>query len=253
MILWVVRENDDVLETSEVVYQYYNDLDENEEEYGRIVEEEGDWWFDTRVPRCVKDDPGNPGTTTDSMSDNASADDTLEKETLEEEEEEESLVASWSNNNNNNETTAAEEITSTMRITTINGSDGVLEQEQCSMVWIRIHMGIAQEIPNTPRTNNNESQAFSQLLGTNDTNHDDDDGVVLLLQMMARYLREEVLMDDGYAHVMDRCINQNASCVEWASQVADECRTNHEYMTAHCRLACQRCHDDSKYMSLFLK
>jgi len=138
MILWVVRENDDVLETSEVVYQYYNDLDENEEEYGRIVEEEGDWWFDTRVPQCVtEDDPGNHGTTTDSMSDNASADDTLEKETLEEEEEEESLVASWSNNNNNNETTAAEEITSTMRITTINGSDGVLEQEQCSMVWIR--------------------------------------------------------------------------------------------------------------------
>eukprot|EP00978_Attheya_sp_CCMP212_P033366 scaffold134338_cov46-Attheya_sp.AAC.2 len=121
----------------------------------------------------------------------------------------------------------------------------------------RVHMGIAQEIPNTRRPNNESSQdAYSLVVLPikNDTNHND--GAVLLLKRMTRYLREEVLVDDGYAHVMDRCINQNASCVEWASSSsssADECRTNHEYMTDHCRLACQRCHYDSKYISLFLK
>eukprot|EP00978_Attheya_sp_CCMP212_P006520 scaffold15034_cov33-Attheya_sp.AAC.1 len=54
----------------------------------------------------------------------------------------------------------------------------------------RIHMGIAQEIPNTPRTNN---ESYPLLVPIKiDMNH----GVVLLLQRMARYLREEVLVDN---------------------------------------------------------
>jgi hypothetical protein len=114
-------------------------------------------------------------------------------------------------------------------------------------------MGIAQEIksigPRTAYQSLEASQLVFVLPIHNHTNDANRHPHVVLLQRMTQYLREEVLMDDGYAHVMDRCINQNASCVEWATQ--DECRINHDYMTAHCRLACQRCHYDSKYVSLF--
>lgn len=63
---------------------------------------------------------------------------------------------------------------------------------------------------------------------------------------MVRYLREEVLVEEGYENMYRQCINQHELCAFWAS--VGECKNNPAYMGSSCMLACKKCSQHEEYM-----
>jgi hypothetical protein len=79
----------------------------------------------------------------------------------------------------------------------------------------------------------------------NNGNPEERNKVNKILGDMISYLRDEVLVEQGYANMYELCYNRSEICAFWAS--IGECDSNAEWMQQQCSLACKSCDQHQYY------
>lgn len=91
---------------------------------------------------------------------------------------------------------------------------------------------------NVPHTSIGEPQ-------TNDGDLEERNKVNAVISAMIPYLRDVVLVEQGYSEMYNECRNAHELCAFWASM--GECDKNPVYMHQNCNLACMTCNQHPLY------